>query len=132
VTFTLIGIFFIYIGILDVIFEELLDPKMWGEIRNLGSEFVSYANIIVRVLGYTMLSFGLIISGISIKSYRNGEKWAWALFWIVPCFLLVVSYTVLTNGGIVWIIEAIVLILALIAQVFMYFFSIRQVNRLKG
>ena len=90
---------------------------------------MTYANIIVRVLGFTMISFGLVISGISINSYRKGEKWAWVLFWIVPCFLLVVSLTVLTNGGIVWIIEVSVLILAVIAQVFKYFSSIRKTGR---
>ncbi len=98
------------------------------EIKNLGSESISYANIIVRVLGYTMISFGLTICVISIKSYRKGEKWAWSIMWIVPCFLFFISHTVYTSGGNVWIIEVIILLLAVITQVFAFFFPRNKVK----
>jgi hypothetical protein len=117
VIFATIGVFFIYLGILDSIFGELLDPIIWSEIQNLGSESVSYASLIVRVLGYTMISFGALIFTISVKSYRNREQWAWIALWIVPCFLLLVSITVIKSGGIVWIIEDFILVISILAQI---------------
>ena len=117
IIFLLIGCFFIILGVLDSLFGELLDPIIWKEITNLGSSTMSYANLIVRVLGYTMISFGVLIVSISVKSYRYNEKWAWSVFWIVPFFLLLVSMSVISAGGIVWIIEDIILILSVLAQI---------------
>ena len=117
VTFSIVGVFFVYLGILDSVFGKLLDPIIWSEIQNLGPESVSYANLIVRVLGYTMISLGAFIFVISVKSYRNREQWAWITFWIITCFLLLVSVTVIKSGGIVWIIEDFIMAIAILAQI---------------
>ncbi len=117
IIFLLIGMFFIILGILDSLFGKLLDPIIWKEITYLGLGTISYANLIVRVLGYTMISFGVLIVAISVESYRYKEKWAWAVFWIVPFFLLLVSMSVINAGGIVWIIEDTILILSVLAQI---------------
>jgi hypothetical protein len=110
-------LFFIILGILDSLFGKLLDPVIWQEITDLGLTTITYANLIVRVLGYTMISFGVLIVAISVKSYRYKEKWAWVVFWIVPFFLLLVSMSVISAGGIVWIIEDMILILSVLAQI---------------
>ena len=117
ILFLLIGVFFIILGILDSLFGKLLDPIIWQEITDLGLATTSYANLIVRVLGYTMIGFGVLIVAISVKSYRYKEKWAWIVLWIVPFFLLLVSISVISAGGIVWIIEDIILILSVLAQI---------------
>ncbi|MHA2165589.1 MAG: hypothetical protein ACXAAT_06935 [Candidatus Hodarchaeales archaeon] len=117
IIFLFIGLFFIILGILDSLFGKLLDPVIWQEITDLGLTTITYANLIVRVLGYTMISFGVLIVAISVKSYRYKEKWAWVVFWIVPFFLLLVSMSVISAGGIVWIIEDMILILSVLAQI---------------
>ena len=117
IIFLLIGIFFIILGILDSLFGKLIDPIIWQEITDLGLTTISYASLIVRVLGYTMIGFGVLIVAISVKSYRYHEKWAWIILWIVPFFLLLVSMSVISAGGIVWIIEDTILILSVLAQI---------------
>ncbi|MHA2307028.1 MAG: hypothetical protein ACXACU_16740, partial [Candidatus Hodarchaeales archaeon] len=63
------------------------------------------------------IGFGVLIVAISVKSYRYQEKWSWIVLWIVPFFLLLVSMSVISAGGIVWIIEAIILMLSVLAQI---------------
>lgn len=43
---------------------------------------------LIRTLGIFLLTYSLLIVAISVKSYRNGEKWAWYTFWVLP----VISY----------------------------------------
>ncbi|MHA1966322.1 MAG: hypothetical protein ACW964_00845 [Candidatus Hodarchaeales archaeon] len=117
IIFLFIGLVFIILGILDFLFGKLLDPIIWQEITDLGLTTITYANLIVRVLGYTMIGFGVLIVAISVKSYRYQEKWSWIVLWIVPFFLLLVSMSVISAGGIVWIIEAIILMLSVLAQI---------------
>ena len=117
IIFLAIGSFFVFIGLLDVLFGVLLDPVIWEEISSLGIETKFYASLIVRVLGYAMISFGLLIITISVTSYRNYEKWAWIVLWVIPCFLLLVSLTVISQGGVVWIIEVLILIISAITQI---------------
>ncbi len=77
VTFSTVGGFFIYLGVLDSIFEEVLDPRIWSEKHHPDSEPITYASLIVRVLGSAMISLGVSIFIFSVKSYWNREERTW-------------------------------------------------------
>ena len=60
----------------------------------------AYIGSISRQLGNFMLALGVLIMGIAAVPYRNGEKWAWYMFWVLPIILVI--QLVNSQGGLGW------------------------------
>ena len=56
--------------------EDLLGMPI-TEIQELNPKLVDYIERYHQLYGLYLLSFGLFLCIVSLKPYRNGEKWAW-------------------------------------------------------
>ena len=73
-----------------------------------------------RVFGFGFLGFGVVTMAIALKSYRNGEKWAWYALWSFPVIFGFVAATGLSAGAVSWPLFAVLLIVALVGLLLPY------------
>ena len=79
---------------------------------------LDYIAGISRQLGNFMLAMGVLLMGVAAFPYRQGEKWAWYVSWIVPVLLLIQLAN--SRGGLGWQADVAFLILAVVALLLPY------------
>ncbi len=131
-----VGVSLVLLGLTDLLFSSLgyvsfsvvdSNPSLAG----FASSLYSPINLAIRTFGYYYLPFGILVSAVSLKSYRRGEKWAWYVFLLilalwVCAFLLQVSHGLPTEGISIDLVYLILWILGLLLP-FGKFFPKKQV-----
>jgi hypothetical protein len=100
------AVMLIVFGVTDVLGGVLSDPGITvgisgrtpAEVRAqdpLGYRLFDFAT---RALGLALFVTGVLLSAIVLIPYRAGERWAWAVLWVLPAWAVAVPLLYLAFG----------------------------------
>jgi hypothetical protein len=62
---------------------ESVTGTRWSELAVSNPSFFKFIGLVNTEGGVLRLALAILITAISLKSYRRGERWAWYLFWLL-------------------------------------------------
>lgn len=98
VLFLVIGLLEIQFGIGDMIAGVENDPAILisatgrtpAELKAQDPLIYTAMDHQQKLIGYSLLMTGLLISAISLTAFRRGARWAWFTFWSIPVSLALI------------------------------------------
>lgn len=116
----ILGVAFIFDGL--VFFAGINpDPHLFNSLigqslSSFNSSHPDEANAMTYLfhgLGLFALGLGVFAIAVAYVPYRKGEKWAWYIVWYLPIFLLLATVANYVDGGQLWALDLVLLIVAL-------------------
>jgi hypothetical protein len=109
VLFLVLGIIEILFGVGDMIAGVENDPAILisatgrtpAELKAQDPVMYDALDQQQKVIGQILLMNGALVSAISLAAFRQGARWAWFTFWLIPvimAFVVVSSYTLRQPG----------------------------------
>lgn len=93
----------------------------WDQVVSSSPKLAGEINLVARAAyGFTDLIGAVLLTMISMRSYRSGERWAWYAMWIVPLALGSITVTGLSSGAGGWPIFFVLFIVSLLGVVLPY------------
>jgi hypothetical protein len=93
-------------GVSDVLVGIAADPGITvaitgltpDELRSASPEGYRLADFMVRTQGLTLAMFGILLTVVLIRPYRDGQRWAWHATFILPAWAASVPVMYLAFG----------------------------------
>ncbi len=93
----------------------------WDQVVASSPKLANEISLVARAgYGFSTLLGAVLLTTVSMRSYRNGERWAWYSMWIVPLALGSITVTGLSSGAGGWPIFFVLFIIALLGVVLPY------------
>src|SRR5712692_3282679 len=93
----------------------------WDQVATSSPKLANEINLVARAgYGFSNLLGAVLLTSISMRSFRNGERWAWYSMWIVPIALGSITVTGLSSGAGGWPIFFVLFVVALLGVVLPY------------
>jgi cell division protein FtsW (lipid II flippase) len=115
-----LGIFFIFDGLVffsgmnpdPPLFQSLIGQSL-SSFNSLHPDEANAMTYLFHGFGLAALGLGVFTIALSYVPYRKGEKWAWYIVWYIPIFLLLATIANYADGGRLWALSLVLLIVAL-------------------
>ena len=65
---------------------QAISAGTWPTAAALAPSVERVAGVGVRLAGFLGAMASLFVIAVSVTSFRRGERWAWYLMWMLPCF----------------------------------------------
>lgn len=117
------SLLFILLGgsLLDYLEIRGVTGMTWDQVLASSPKLANEINLVARAgYGFTDLLGAVLLTSVSMRSYRNGERWAWYAMLIVPIALGSITITGLSSGAGGWPIFFGLFVVALLGVVLPY------------
>jgi len=104
----LIGAHAVYLMVLPSV-----DPEHWRAYTT-DPETLSYLGDEFRSSGAFQLGFSIFSIVVSLRWFRTGDPWAWAVLWFYPLLFIWLAFTTWATG--LWVVLLLVAVAALVAS----------------
>ena len=99
------SLLFILLGgsLLDLLEIRGVTGMTWDQLVASSPKLANEISLVARAgYGFSNLIGAVLLTAVSWKSYRTGERWAWYAMWIVPIALGSIAITGLSAGAGGW------------------------------
>lgn len=123
------GIYYFVVGIQpDAQLVKSITGTTWNELVASEPGATAFIMFTVRVLGLTLIGFGVFAMAVASVPFRRGERWAWYVSLYIPVYLTAIAANNLINGGGFWLQFVVFLIISLLGLLLPYrkFFPRKQ------
>jgi hypothetical protein len=117
------SLLFILLGgsLLDYLEIRGVTGMTWNQVVASSPKLANEINLVARAgYGFTDLLGAVLLTMVSMRSYRKGERWAWYAMWIVPLALGSITVTGFSSGATGWPIFFGLFVVALLGVVLPY------------
>jgi hypothetical protein len=104
----LLGAHAVYLMVLPSV-----DPEHWREFTT-DPEMLSYLRDEFRSSGAVQLGFSIFSIVVSVRWFRAGDPYAWAVLWFYPLLFTWLAFTTCATG--LWVVLCLVAVAALLAS----------------
>jgi hypothetical protein len=99
------SLLFILLGgsLLDFLEIRGVTGMTWDQVVASSPRLADEINLVARAgYGFSNLIGAVLLTMVSMRSYRKGERWAWYSMWIVPIALGSITVTGFSSGAGGW------------------------------